>query len=150
MSAEPLLSRLSKVKRVGPDRWMACCPAHEDKRPSLSIREMDDGRVLVHCFGLCSVENVLDAAGLTFDDLYPEKPLEHGKPIRRPFPASDVLEALTTESLIVALAASDVANGKALSEQDRERVLLASARIQAGANGGALRTHAQEVADGFR
>ena len=150
MSAEILLSRLSGVKRVGQSRWMACCPAHDDKRPSLSILEKDDGRVLVHCFGLCSVESVLDALGLEFPDLFPERLMDHGKPIRKPFPASDVLAALTTESLIVALAASDVASGKALSEVDRERVLIAAGRIQAGAHAGELRTHAQEVADGFR
>jgi hypothetical protein len=138
VSAEDLLSRLHKVKRTGPDRWMACCPAHEDKRPSLSIRELDGGLVLVHCFGLCSVESVLDAVGLTFDALYPEKPLEHGKPLRKPFPAADVLQALTTESLIVALVAKDIASGKSISEQDRERVMLATARIQAG----------QEIANG--
>lgn len=140
MSVDVLLNCLTKVRRTGPGRWMACCPAHEDRRPSLSIRELDDGRVLVHCFGLCSVEAVLDAVGLTFDALYPERPIEHGKPVRKPFPASDVLEALATESLIVALAASDVANGKVLSEEDLERVLLASGRIQAG----------QEIANGIR
>ena len=37
-----LLSRLDKVRQSGPDSWMACCPAHEDKSASLSIRHADD------------------------------------------------------------------------------------------------------------
>ena len=45
MSADVLLSILEGVKRTGPGRWMARCPAHGDKSPSLSIRELDDGRV---------------------------------------------------------------------------------------------------------
>jgi len=49
-AAQRLLDRLDGVKRVADGRWMAKCPAHEDKRPSLSIRETDDGRVLLHCY----------------------------------------------------------------------------------------------------
>jgi putative DNA primase/helicase len=29
--------------------WVACCPAHEDRTPSLSLRDSTNGRVLVHC-----------------------------------------------------------------------------------------------------
>jgi DNA primase len=51
---ENLLGRLKKVKgRNG--SWTACCPAHNDGSPSLAIREGEDGRVLLHCFGGCSV-----------------------------------------------------------------------------------------------
>jgi len=51
MSATPVLDRLDKVKQTGPDRWIACCPAHDDKSPSLAVRELDDGRILLHDFG---------------------------------------------------------------------------------------------------
>jgi hypothetical protein len=34
---------------------MACCPAHDDRNPSLSVRRAPDGRVLVHCFAGCSL-----------------------------------------------------------------------------------------------
>ena len=47
-------------RRVGPS-WMAHCPAHRDRTPSLSIRETDDGRVLVHCFAGCSQHDVINA-----------------------------------------------------------------------------------------
>jgi len=38
---------------------MACCPAHRDRNPSLSIRE-DGGRVLVHCHAGCPQHQVID------------------------------------------------------------------------------------------
>jgi DNA primase len=47
MSAEALLAHLDKVRRTGAGRWIARCPAHDDKSPSLAIRELDDGRTLI-------------------------------------------------------------------------------------------------------
>ncbi len=41
--------------------WIARCPAHEDRRPSLSIRDSDDERVLVHCHAGCPQEAVIEA-----------------------------------------------------------------------------------------
>ena len=38
--------------------WMARCPAHDDRNPSLSIRQVD-GIVLVHCFSGCSQRAVI-------------------------------------------------------------------------------------------
>ena len=73
MTAVALLDRLDGVKRVGVDRWLARCPAHNDMRPSTAVRELDDGRVLVHDFAGCSVEDVLVAVGLSFDALFPER-----------------------------------------------------------------------------
>ena len=41
--------------------WSARCPAHDDRNPSLSIDEGDDGRPLVRCHTGCSQEAVIDA-----------------------------------------------------------------------------------------
>lgn len=88
-----LLSSLDKIQRTGKDRWKACCPAHDDKTPSLAIRE-SEGRLLLHCFGGCSTEAVLSAIGLTFGDLMPEQALDHYKPReRKPFYSGDVLKS---------------------------------------------------------
>jgi putative DNA primase/helicase len=38
--------------------WTAHCPAHEDRTPSLSIRDSDDGKVLVRCHAGCDQERV--------------------------------------------------------------------------------------------
>lgn len=142
MSADTLLQHLDKVKRTGQGRWLACCSAHKDKTASLSIRELDDGRVLVHCFAGCSVDEILSAVGLTFDALYPSREIEHGKPERRPFPAADVLRAISHESMIVYLSAQAVAKGQILPESDIQRLLVAASRIQAALTAGGI-SHAR-------
>ena len=74
-AAAKVLDRLARVKQTGPGRWIASCPAHEDRSPSLSIREIDD-RLLIHDFGGCDTGDVLAALGLNISDLF-EPPLEH-------------------------------------------------------------------------
>ncbi len=128
-----LLDRLDKVKRTGPDRWIACCPAHPDKHPTLSVRELADGRVLAHCFAGCAIGEIVDAVGLELSDLYPATDREiHGKPPeRRPFNAGDVLKVLANESMIVAVAGGTIEQGGELSADDVARLALANERIQA-------------------
>ena len=132
MSADTLLSCLEGVKRTGPGRWLARCPAHSDKHPSLAIRELDDGRILLHDFAGCAVESVLSAVGLTFTDLHPSRAIAHAcKPERRPFPAADVLRAIGFETSIVSIAAAHLSRGDPLAEHDRARLLVAQSRISA-------------------
>jgi putative DNA primase/helicase len=69
MSAAELIERLERVKRSG-EGWVARCPAHEDNRPSLSITEGEDGRVLLHCFAGCTVESIAAALGLELTELF--------------------------------------------------------------------------------
>lgn len=133
MSADILLSRLDKVKRTGPGRWLACCPAHADKHPSLSIRETEDGRILVHDFsGGCSVAEIVAAVGLELSDLFPPRnDDQHYRPERRPFPAADVLRAVAFEALVVSTAAASLLAGKPFGVADRERLIRAASRINA-------------------
>jgi len=131
MSAEILLAKLDKVKRTGADRWLACCPAHDDRGPSLSIRETDDGRVLVHCFAGCSVHEIVQAAGIELSDLFPPRNDDrHHRPERRPFPAVDVLRCIAFEALVVAAAAASLLAGEPFGPAERERLMLAAGRIQ--------------------
>lgn len=136
--ADNLLSRLDKVRCTGGDTWQACCPAHDDRGPSLAIRTTDDGRILVHCFAGCDVQDVLGAVGLTFSDLFPpahrvtNRETDHRvKPERRPFPAADVLRCVGFEALVVSAAAVAMLAGEPFSQIDRERLILAASRIQA-------------------
>lgn len=130
MAVGDLLSRLDKVKPTGRGRWQACCPAHEDRSPSLSITEQPDGRVLVHCHAECPIDAVLGVVGLELSDLYPDKPIEHAKRVRRPYNANDVLRAAAHEALVVTIAASRVAQGAELTAPERERLVTAAARLQ--------------------
>lgn len=132
MTVENLLARLDKVKRTGPGRWQARCPSHDDKGPSLSVRELDSGVCLVHCFAGCSVADVLGAAGIDMTELFPprETGVHHAAPERRPFPAADVLRAVAFETTVVLCAATAMLAGEPLSSVDRERLALASSRLQ--------------------
>ena len=67
-----ILQRLKKVRKTKPGQWMACCPAHDDKNPSLSLFENNDGRILLHCFAGCGGSDIVSAIGLTLADLYPD------------------------------------------------------------------------------
>ena len=53
--------------------WSARCPAHDDKKPSLSIGVGEDGRVLMHCHSGCPCRSVVAAIGLSMRDLFPQQ-----------------------------------------------------------------------------
>ena len=94
---ERILSVLDKVRNRGDSSWMACCPAHNDKSPSLSIKETKDGDVLLHCFAGCGVDDVVAALGLEMSDLF-SKPVAHScASSPHTFTAEDVLVALVYE-----------------------------------------------------
>lgn len=58
--AEQIATGLDKCRRNGPGNFIACCPAHDDKNPSLSITDVD-GMVLFYCFAGCSQAAVIEA-----------------------------------------------------------------------------------------
>jgi hypothetical protein len=41
--------------------WQLCCPAHDDRTPSLSVRFSDDGTLLVHCHAGCDQSTVISS-----------------------------------------------------------------------------------------
>lgn len=49
--------------------WTACCPAHEDKHPSLDLIEGDAGKPVLHCRAGCTADAVIGALGLSWRDL---------------------------------------------------------------------------------
>jgi hypothetical protein len=131
VSAEQLLSRCEKVRATGNGNWIARCPAHDDKTPSMTVREVNDGRILVHCFAGCSVDEIVGAVGLELDALFPPKCVGAAavKAFRKPFPAESVLEALSDELLVASIIASDMHKKREISEQDYKRLWLAFERI---------------------
>jgi hypothetical protein len=129
----PLLERLEGLEPRGKGRWMARCPAHRDRVPSLSIREADD-RVLLHCFAGCEARAVLTAVGLSLSDLFNE-PLDHSWPAIRDYrhvhAAREALKLLAHESFLVLLAAENLAHGRTLIDSDLARLSQAAEAIRA-------------------
>ena len=124
---ELLLSHLEGVRRVGKERFVACCPAHGDKHPSLAIRETDDGVLLLHCFAGCEVSSIMGSIGLDVSDLYPKNEVSNRKAERRPFSANDLILLAAWESLLASIIASDIARGNL---KDKERLVVAAGRLQ--------------------
>lgn len=118
-----LLDRLERVKATGTGKWLARCPAHDDRSPSLAIREGDD-RVLIHCFSGCSVSQVLHSVGLQMVDLFPDRLSNpYASKVSVPkFSAYELFPLLVQEAVILALAWSDTLGGKVLSDADHQRV----------------------------
>src|SRR5215208_5475867 len=85
-----LLPHLRGVRKNGTG-WLALCPGHDDRTPSLSVHVGDDGRVLVRCFAGCEPERIVSALGLTLADLFStrEEAIRangHGRQHRLPSP----------------------------------------------------------------
>jgi hypothetical protein len=128
---DKLLSRLDKVKRIGNDRYKAICPAHDDHTPSLAIKD-DGDRLLLHCFSGCESADVLGAIGLTFADIMPDKSTGNFKKDKKPFYSMDVLGIVKFEATLVYIYASDMAKGLTLTSKDKDRLLVATSRINHG------------------
>ena len=130
MSAEEFLSRCDKVRRTGQGRWVACCPAHEDSSPSLNVKEMGDGKLLVICRAGCTINAILESTGLPWSVLFAEDDeRQYRREARKAFPASDVLRALAFESLVVCVIAADMRQKREISEEEWERLTTAYQRI---------------------
>jgi hypothetical protein len=120
MSLETLIERLDGVKHTGVGRFMARCPAHDDRSPSLGVKDCGDGVTVVNCLAGCETEDVLSAIGLSFSDLYPERigPEHSYKPVKQRFDGRQVLRVLRSEATLVAIAAENIAEGISLSDDD--------------------------------
>lgn len=79
---QAVLDRLDKVRPSG-SGWTARCPAHEDRNPSLSVSEGDDGRLLATCHHGCKFPAIVAALGLDMADVFPPKVLDTYRPPRR-------------------------------------------------------------------
>ena len=76
MDLHDILSRLQGVKGGG-GQWSARCPAHDDKRQSLSISQGKDGQVLLKCHTGCTVESITSALGIEVKDLFQKQERPH-------------------------------------------------------------------------
>lgn len=66
-----VLARLQGVNQAGRNQWECRCPAHDDRRASLSVSTGSDGAVLLKCHAGCNVNDITASLGLTVRDLFP-------------------------------------------------------------------------------
>lgn len=126
--ASRLLSRLDGVRQTGPDKWIARCPAHDDKTPSLSLKEAQDGAMLVHCWGGCRTEDVVQSVGLTMASLFPRNSVV---PTRTRWDRADAWQCLVADVGFVAIIAADIVSGRGITKEDASRAGVAADRLAA-------------------
>jgi len=130
-----LLSRLNRVSDRGRGKYAAACPGpvheHGDRHPSLSVREVDDGVVLLKCWAGCSIYDIADAVGIKVRDLFP-----NGHADRRRYDDSrhawndrDLLYLIRRELCVILTTYARVIDGQPLSSADMERVHLTIERL---------------------
>lgn len=124
-----LLSRLEGVRQTKPGSWVARCPAHEDRSPSLSITESDDGRVLIYDHAGCGAAEVLSAVGMEFGDLYPDSGHRH-KPRRQKHHPASVLKALNGDAMFMLFCSDELRKGNALSDSTMDELAVVNGRIR--------------------
>lgn len=132
--ADILLSRLQRVRKAGANRWRACCPSCGGRNATkLSIAELDDGRVLVHCFAGCGVDEICAAAGVALEDLFPPRASDDRRapPVRKPWTAREIAQALGAELYVAWVLLTDLANNKPITQTDRKRAGEAAKRCAA-------------------
>jgi hypothetical protein len=129
VTVDEFLGRLERVKRKGTG-WVARCPAHEDRNPSLSVGEGADRRILLCCHAGCTVDAIVAAAGLEMRDLFPD-----GHRLGRRLPPHPVRRADFSGTAL------DVANVLYALERlgDPWRLMLTSDCPYCGAQGAWLR-----------
>ncbi len=131
-----ILSRLDKVKAVGGNRYVACCSSHDDRQPSLSLVELNDGRILIHCFAGCAPIDVLNAVGLEMADLFPDRGLGEFRgweQHKRDFEYKKKLKQsnhIEDEKIILAVAKGMRREGLRLTPQELEREKLAYIEVR--------------------
>jgi hypothetical protein len=95
-----LLNSLEGVRKGANGNYMCKCPAHEDRLASLTIKEADDGRILLNCFAGCGALEILNALGMNWDALYPDTK-DTLKSVKQRISPRAAAEQLSLESKII-------------------------------------------------
>ena len=114
---DDFIERLEKVRKSG-NGYVACCPVHKDRNPSMTITEKD-GKVLCHCFSCgANGKQVAEAVGLPYAALFSE-------PFVRTGMSRKDRDDLEMDRLVLAIAE----NNKPTTYADFKRLRLARERI---------------------
>lgn len=116
---DDILPRLEKVKKKGQE-WVACCPVHNDRNPSMYLRETSD-RVLIHCFS-CGAKglDVVKALDLPMSVLF--------KDIKRGSIPKQVIELAREDVFFIDLYDQKKARGERITVNELRRYRLAKER----------------------
>lgn len=117
MDIDFFLSKLDGVRQTGKDKYIARCPAHKDKSPSLSVLRGENGRIVLHCFASCSVQDIVNALGLRVSDLFREG-LEKTDKI---YISANRVDEIVLRCWYCAIFLNDVKAGKLIKEKEAHK-----------------------------
>ena len=121
---EQILQRLEKVRRQG-DKYMACCPVHDDKSPSMTVKDVGD-KVLMYCFG-CGAKGpeIITALGLPMSLIFKENSPDYDK-------KKWLLDKTRSEDeMLIAIYDAAKSRGERIRSSDLQRYRLAKSRQEA-------------------
>ena len=123
-----IFGNLDKFKSIPATRgrrqsFMACCPAHDDKSPSLRIDVTDEGNILLHCFAGCDVDSICASCNINVRDLFPDKNYQ-GNRYTRLRPVNEP----TLDHHYLAVIKAQIRRGEAVSNEDKQRYIQAAKR----------------------
>ncbi len=128
-----ILSKLKRVKKSGKG-WVAICPAHDDKTPSLSIIEGADGKAVLCCHAGCKYNDIMGAIGLDPKDGFVDG---IDKTLAIEHKIKQLSAKKTHEELVIAAGEKDLQEGILT---DKDEVRLDSARKNIGQISNKIRT----------
>lgn len=67
-----IIEGLKSCRKTGANTYQALCPAHNDKKASLTITDTGD-KILMHCHAGCNVKDILNKLNLKESDLFNNK-----------------------------------------------------------------------------
>ncbi len=108
------LTYLDKVRKRG-KYWMACCPAHDDKSPSMRIAQGEKG-IIIKCWAGCTFDEIVFALDLKPQDLFTDSLTTDKKAEYRH-------RALIREILVLEMGVwvyEQAMNGGGISEENKE------------------------------
>lgn len=126
-----ILAKLDGAREISANSYRSICPSCGGKnRSKFALRAEPDGRILLHCFSGCSIEQITAALGIDLADLMPERAPEAHRVdrIKKPWTARDVAKALELECGVAWLLLLDLADGRPMSASDRKRAGAAAQR----------------------
>lgn len=134
MSVDNILPLLSKLKKKGAGKWLACCPCHNDKSPSLAITDLS-GVILIHCFGCgASGVDVCEALNVDISELFPAREKyndENSESIgRKYFDPNLILDAISRELMLALVVLNSMAKDDKIAAKVKERLCLSISRIE--------------------
>ena len=130
MQLNEFLSRLDKVSQRG-DQYTALCPAHDDKKPSLSITVKGD-KILLKDWAGCTTQDIVSSMGLKVSDLFADSNLspQQRQRYRQKKTVRQCLEILEIEvHIFYQCIVQQLHSDTPFRDEDKARNTLAQTRI---------------------